>query len=146
MSKQQTKIKTLEQGRADEAFQAVKTIKDKSFAEKYKSYSKSLPMMIKTNGLGASMAFIAAKKGRIGSDEKKSYYSLYKHIQDRLINTDWLTSDRDMVEYIISIDSFEYRAITIEVLSYLSWLRRFTEGQIKKQTTDSNTQTTNKNA
>lgn len=148
MSKQ-TEIKTLEQGRAEEAFNAVQKVLEldnQALADKYKSYSKNLPMMIKTNGLGATMAFVASKSDdKSSSPEKKAYYQLYQHIQTRLVNSGWLVSGRDMVEYIISIDSFEYRAITIEVMSYLSWLRRFTEGQIKKSSSTNSTSQTPEN-
>ena len=52
----------LEQGRAAYAYNAAKDGKNKlgNKDSEYKSYVKKLPMLIKTNGLGAAMSFCFA--------------------------------------------------------------------------------------
>ena len=126
----------IEQGRASFAYEKVFAAKGTlgSNDKKYKSYVKKIPMLIKTNGLGATLAFIKAKS-KPNSDEGKVYELIYKHI------TAWLKSDEkgllnikdddDLVKVIISLDSAEYRAVTNEVLAFLNWLRRFADGLIE---------------
>lgn len=120
----------IEDGRAHHAFEAARDAEKKggSVADDYQSYAKDLPMRIKTSGLGAALAFIKAK-------DAEAYSLLYEDIDD------WLTTSErayllagargdDLVEQIVTLDSTAYRAVTREVLAYLSWLRRFAEGLI----------------
>lgn len=127
-------IKGLEQARASFAFQCATNIassqQDKKKKE-YKSYSKKLPMMIKTNGLGAALAF-AFSKGKDGN----AWELLYNDVQS------WLKKDqkkfllgthanKDLANAVIELESPQYRAVTVEVLAFLNWLRRFAEGLIE---------------
>jgi CRISPR-associated protein Cmr5 len=62
-------ISGIEQGRASFAYECANGIakqqKEKSkLAKEYKSYAKKIPMLIKTNGLGATFAFVLSKKGK----------------------------------------------------------------------------------
>lgn len=128
MAEQLTKRNTLEQGRAAHAYQSAKDTQTKE----YRSAVKKLPMYIKTNGLGAALAFYNGKKDH------------HKKIYDRL--SDWLCSETsvvkdfvtkgDLVEQLVSLDSQKYRAITVEVMAYLNWLRRFADGFKKPEETE----------
>lgn len=123
----------LEQGRADAAYKRVKEFADskpgKSTLDEYKSYSKKFPMMVKTNGLGAALAFIKSKR-------KKAYDQIYNDL------THWLKEDHkkiidlsngDLLEKMVEIDdSAKYRTVSNEVLAFMNWHRRFTEGMIGK--------------
>lgn len=126
-------IKGLEQGRAKFAYDKVfnEVVKKKVKKDKeYKSYVRKIPALIKTNGLGETFAFINAKKT---TDEEKSgyaYYLIYAH------TTQWLKAKKllpneDLIGWIISLDSAEYRIATNEVLSFFKWLSRFAEGMIE---------------
>lgn len=146
-----SKIQGIEQGRAKTAYDCVVKAKedieqkirednkdesDEKLKEKidkkqkeYKSYAKKIPMMIKTNGLGATLAFIKSKR-------KKTYDYIYDNIVEWLIQKDpkkllELKPNEELMDRVISINSPEYRAVTIEVLAFLSWLRRFAEGLIE---------------
>lgn len=101
------------------------------FGKEYKSYAKKLPMMIKGNGLGATLAF-AFSKGKDGN----AWELLYNDIQL------WLQQDHkkfllgnhaqtELVHAVVQLDSSEYRAVAVEVLAFLNWLRRFAEGLIE---------------
>lgn len=114
--KELTTRNTLEQGRAQHAFKQAKGAKDE---EKFASYAKKLPMMIKTNGLGASMAFAKAKN-------EKAWKKLFNAIEGWLQKKDYIKGD--LLEEIVKTDSAHYRILTNEVIAYLSWLRRFAEG------------------
>ena len=124
-------IKGLEQARASFAFKCAQTASKNPGKKEYKSYSKKLPMMIKNNGLGAAMAF-AFSKGKNGN----AWELLYNDIKD------WLNQDqkkyllgnyvnKELAHAIIELESPAYRAVTVEVLAFLNWLRRFAEGLIE---------------
>jgi CRISPR-associated protein Cmr5 len=125
-------IKGIEQGRVKFAYNCVEDVKDNDEATKYKAYVKKLPMLIKTNGLGATLAFVKAKSNKKGNEAKA-----YKEIYDQL--TEWLKEDKkqiitlsnDLVETVIGQNSQIYRTVTIELLALISWLSRFAEGLIE---------------
>lgn len=156
-------LRQLEGGRAAEAYRCAQEavnsnqsalqivrFNNKHFKSgNYKSYVKKAPMWIKTNGIGAAMAFILSKKesspkknGResyLPGDQKhpqNAYGLLYEQIFA------WLKSDskvfllrgkenQDLVKTLSELKSHEYRAVTVEVLALLNWLRRFAEGLIE---------------
>lgn len=117
-----TRRNTLEQGRAQDAYLAAKAGM-KRYKKEYLSFVNDMPMLIKTNGLGAAVSF-----------------STYKSAASRLVYeqiTNWLAKDhKQLIDFskgkladrLTDISSTEYRAITIEVIAYLTWLRRFAKG------------------
>ncbi len=122
-------VKTLEQGRASQAYKYVEEAKEKSVdtQKEYKSYVKKMPVMIKTNGLGQTVAFIKSKS------DKEAYGLIYRQLGE------WLKKcpnavigdrDTDLVKAIVNLESREYRMATAEALALLSWLRRFADGLI----------------
>ena len=126
----------LEQGRALLAFKlAKKTYDDSSSSDKkeLKSYAKKIPMMIQTNGLGNTFAFMATKG--------KSYSAIAKDIIIWLSNGDcpfqleqqYQNCDTTrFIEHIINLDSSVYRAYSTEVIAFMTWYRRFVEGFSKQ--------------
>ena len=137
MSKQKTTIKGIENGRAKHAFDMADKV-NKKLKDAYKSHVKKFPMYVKTNGLAAAITFLFSK----GDKEK----GVYKEVGNSIV--EWLKEDdkykfydleevkslQDLAENIIKIDSSDYRALTIEVLSYFTWLRRFAEGLAEENT------------
>jgi len=126
-------IKGIEQGRAKFAYDcvsfAIANLEHKKQKE-FKSYVKKIPMLIKTNGLGATYAFILSK-GK--NDEKNAYHVIYQKTAE-WIKTDKkiITEDfKDLSDMIIQQPSPTYRALTNEVLALFNWLRRFAEGLIE---------------
>lgn len=120
----------LENGRADFAYKCAEEGNglDKKARKEYKSYVKKIPMLIKTNGLGATFAFIFSKK------DKEAYGLIYSQVSE------WFTRDENPFKFEIKEDftkelckmvSQQYRAITTETLALFSWLRRFAEGLIE---------------
>lgn len=122
-------IRMIEQGRAAFAYRKAKEGLSKSKdKDMYVSYVKKIPMLIKANGLGQTLAFMKAKG--------KEYKDIYDQIDE------WLCQDQnahlladasgdDLTEKIISMDSSVYRQVTTEILAFLNWLRRFAEGIVK---------------
>lgn len=138
MSERKTLITKLERGRAEFAYKCVKEalekfIDDKKKKKEYRSYSRKIPQMILSNGLGQTLAFVYSKR-----EEENAYDLIYKHL------TDYLKSNStarirmpenldELIEWVISLDSYNYRYVTEEVLALLNWLKKFAEGMIEKE-------------
>ncbi len=135
--KEESKITQLERGRAEFAYKCVEEIvenqKYEKIREDYRSYSRKIPQMILSNGLGQTIAFMKSK-----AKDGNAYEILYSQI------TDYLKSDttarirmpddkNELIEWVISLDSYNYRYATEEILAFLNWLKRFAEGMIKKE-------------
>lgn len=139
-------LRGIEQGRADYAFRCAKVGESLNKAQKvdkaYKSYAKKIPMLIKNNGLGATFAFIFSKKKNDNKKKDYAYWVLYEQTEK------WLREEKisifpfirkldtngkniEFADALILLDSNEYRAVTNEVISLFTWLRRFAEGLIE---------------
>ena len=103
----------------------------KNLLKDYRSYARKIPQMILSNGLGQTLAFVYAKK-----EEGNAYDLIYKQL------TDYLKSDstarirmpenqNELIEWVISLDSYNYRYVIEEILVFLNWVRRFAEGMIE---------------
>jgi len=138
-----TTINKIENGRAERAYQFAEDGKNVPQGYDYKdteyrSYVKKLPSLIKTNGIGQTLAFYKSKRQKDPDKKKNAYDLIYKQMHD------WLTDERclmkeivekangdDITKKIICMDSLDYRATTIEVLAFINWLRRFADGLIE---------------
>jgi len=119
--------RTIEQGRAKRAYELAKA--GMSDSSDYKNKVKSFPMMIKTNGLGAAVAFAKGKK-----DWKKIYNQLEKYLKENDLYNNYENislEGTDLDYFLTRIDSSLYRAITNETIALFTWLRRFAEGLSK---------------
>jgi CRISPR-associated protein Cmr5 len=125
--------RTLEQGRAKIAFEKA-TMGFLLHEKEYAQHAKRLPMMIKTNGLGATLAFMFSKQ--------KVYGTLLKDIEDWIGHNDNkktlsiynnYTEGKSLVQKVPYMNSIHYKAVTIETQAYLNWLRRFAEGLVKEK-------------
>jgi len=130
---EETKIQGVESGRAKFAWECVKkSLEDTQLKKKeYKSYVKKIPEYIKTNGLGATFAFMFSKKDTY-SYIGEQITEWLKKCSIKLVPLEENVSFEILVEKVISLDSPTYRALTIEVLAFLNWLRRFAEGLIEE--------------
>lgn len=146
-----TTLRGIEQGRADYAYKSAKEGKDTQsenpidgilfHSKNYKALVKKVPMMVKTNGLGATFAFLLSKRakdkevnrqkiqpGQPGGNAKNAHDLVYQQ------TAEWIKSKYpftgDFSDFIITQESTQYRAITNEIISFFTWLRRFAEGLI----------------
>jgi len=99
--------------------------------KEYKSYVKRIPMLIKTNGLGATFAYMLSKGGTYEFIGKQVLEWLKNDEKGILANANEINDFKGLTEKIISLNSHAYRALTIEVLAFFNWLRRFAEGLIE---------------
>ena len=136
MAQDPTTLKTIEQGRAKYAFEKVNTISEdgsKKLRDNYKSAAKNLPVLIKTNGLGQTLAFMKSKSG---TESGKGYEILYKQIETWLQTEDikgLVAPQGELVQQVLQLDSHIYRQVTVETLALLNWMRRFVDGLIKDE-------------
>jgi len=133
--------KCAEEGKSIDSKESVQIGNDYFKDNQYKSYVKKIPMLIKTNGFGATMAFIFSKQTKYKNNKqpgtndnpKNAYNLIYKQISD------WFKNEKNPFKFefseltkdICDINSQEYRAITTETLALFTWLRRFAEGLIQ---------------
>lgn len=116
-----TQRNSIEQLRASTAYQDASHGIGQAGKEEYSSFVNELPMLIKVNGLGAAIA-----------------YASYKNAASKLVNTQlthWLKQEHNqhllgnfqgrLDATLAECNSTTYKAVTLEVLAYLTWLRRF---------------------
>jgi len=156
----ETIINKLEKGRAEFAYRCAeegkkiisKTQIDGEWYEddKYKSYVKRIPSMILSNGLGQTLAFVVSKKKKAKREEgrlispgneknpKNAYDLIYKQLTEYMKSEHTarikMPQDKnELIEWVISCDSSNYRYITQEILAFLNWVKRFAEGLIEEE-------------
>jgi len=131
-------ITKLEKGRAEFAYNCVKRAieifqENHKKQKEYKSYTRKIPTMILSNGLGQTIAFVKAK-----AEKGNAYDLIYKQLTEYM-KSDHTTRIRmpqnknDLVEWVISCDSLTYRYITQEILAFLTWLKKIAEGLIEEE-------------
>lgn len=122
---------TLEQERAKKAWEDIQNVARRSeddFKKKYGSLARRVPMLVLTNGLGQTLAYLRSK----GKDDQSNEHNvLFRHLAD------WTMSqvapnekDRDLLAWVLNNDSAAYRRATAEALAYLTWLKRFAEAEL----------------
>lgn len=134
MAQSPTTRKGIEQGRAKYAFDKVRSVSENgpdNLKKTYKSAAKKLPVLIKTNGLGQTLAFMKSKGGKKGA--KNGHDELYDQIGNWLQTRDAekLDPQGELVEQVIQLESPAYRQVTAETLALLNWIRRFVDGLMK---------------
>ena len=124
-------VKTLDQRRAQHAWQAIENLKKnykKNDQETYAREAKKLPMRIMSAGLGQAMAFIRAK-----ASDKPSLIQLHQDLTDWVFQGRKLSgkAPKSLLESIVRGNAVFLRRATDEVLAYLEWLNRFAEAEIE---------------
>ncbi|MCX7914500.1 MAG: type III-B CRISPR module-associated protein Cmr5, partial [Thermodesulfovibrionales bacterium] len=87
----------------------------------------------KIKGYFRKYAFVYAKK-RGGN----AYDLIYKQFTDYLKSNSTARikmpqNQNELVEWVISLNSYEYRYVAEELLALLNWLRKFAEGMIEAE-------------
>lgn len=126
----QSRRSQAELARATHAFECAKSAAENEMLDAYTSLTKKMPMYIKSNGLGSALAFIKSKRNECGK-RKNEHRALYEDIADWLGSKDCpfsLPTQEDLTGFMIKLDGSSYRAFSLEILAYLNWLRKFTDG------------------
>ncbi len=129
MSTSQSKSTTLDQRRAQHAWEAVEGLEqlDEGQRKEYAGEAKKLPVRIMASGLGQALAFILAK----AKEKKHGLEKLHEDLTDWVLRQRLLAgASRDsLLESVIHGDAEFLRRATDEVLAYLQWLNRFAEAR-----------------
>jgi len=112
----------IEQARASKAYKFAES--GKSNAE-YSTNAQKLPMYIKVNGLGNTLAFMYSKKSNKGWELLyKQLHEWLREAEHSIIQTE-LSKGGEFVQVITQLDSEKYRFATREILALAAWLKRF---------------------
>ncbi len=99
-------------------------VKGAMLGKDYKHSAKSLSMMIRHNGLGASLVYIGKQK-----KEMTHYRMLFMHLSGWLVTLEPDLAQGEIVEsFRTKLNSERTRALTIDVITFLGWLGRYAEG------------------
>lgn len=123
--------------RVDFAYNAVKSInEDDSISSedkiKYKTSAKKLPVMIRTNGIGQTLAYL--------KDRNDGYNALYEQLGDWFIKNELIFKagseneddiKKNTLEKVVNLTSLEYRRLTLEAITISSWFSRFVDSIMK---------------
>jgi len=123
---------TIEQERAKKAWEFVNEVNknpDDKIKKEYRSYALKTPILILTNGLGQTLAFIKSKI----KDKENAESIFYRNLQEWLNTKIQWDNSRELVENVISIGSEQYRLATMESLAFLNWLKRFADAILPKE-------------
>jgi len=118
-------LRSLEQVRAKMAWDFISEVKGKDYQKDYRAYVRRAPALILSNGLGNTLAFWRAKGGA-------AYTKLYEHINR------WFKErhpeEKDILAWVVSdsTSSLEVFKETKEVISLLSWMKRFAEAELEE--------------
>ncbi|WP_322508993.1 type III-B CRISPR module-associated protein Cmr5 [Anaerolinea sp.] len=123
---------TLTQKRAGDAYDKVNQIAsdnhDETFRNKYGSLARSMPFMIRTNGLASTLAFLRAKaKGKPDTAPMILYDHMSKWLGSRLLVNPNETGD--FLRWLVGQSTATYFRATVEALEYSGWLKRFAEAE-----------------
>lgn len=122
---------TLEQERAKFALERVKDWEKKD-SEEYYRYIVQLPVMIRNNGLGQSLAFLLAKK-------KTSCKDIYDTIDEWLVDKRRVCKNMgsdnkiSLIELLMNGDRVQYSHAQQEALAFFNWLKMFADAFLKRE-------------
>ncbi|MCW3996681.1 MAG: type III-B CRISPR module-associated protein Cmr5 [Candidatus Bathyarchaeota archaeon] len=131
-------LRTLEQDRANNAWNCIKKVKslnEEQIEKRYKSFVNKSSALVLTNGLGNTLAFYRSKyEGN--SPEAQAYKILYTHIDEWLKKQSLI--DQDVTQWIFSekTTSLDVIRATKEILAFVSWLKRFAAAELKGDETE----------
>lgn len=142
-------IKTLEQKRAEYAFNIVNEIKkDESCASDFSGLIAKMSSYILTNGLGNTIAFLFSKGkdhhlivAGLMADWILRKNKLNRSEQIERLSNDWIFNINQVKEnfneiidkLILNVNMSFYTVITNELLALFVWLKRFCDGMIEKK-------------
>ncbi|QRN84302.1 type III-B CRISPR module-associated protein Cmr5 [Chloroflexota bacterium] len=117
-------MRNLDQKRAQVALNYIDNVPSDQQKD-YGSAAKSLSMMVQTNGLAQTLAFLKSK-----APEKPAYRLLSTQLSDWLNeNLRDLENPGDFLDWIVDQNSGIYRRASSEAIEFSIWLRRFVEAQ-----------------
>jgi len=101
------------------------------YKDDYSSHAKRLPQLIVSNGLIPTLAFCKSK----GKDRRQIYNDIELWLKFGANNGNGIITDKnkDLLEYLLEIDSSQLRLATMEALEFANWLKRICEIELKEK-------------
>jgi CRISPR-associated protein Cmr5 len=130
-------VRTIEQERANFAWEKVNGVRGQDYEKEYRQLARSMFANILTNGLAQTVAFLYAKgKAKDKENDKfknNSHYTLYQHLSQWLSEKMKWQAPVELVKKLVdkSTQIGDYRRATIETLAFLTWIKRFAEAELK---------------
>jgi len=100
------------------------TKKNDEFQKKLRSLARSFPAMIQNNGFCAAVAFLEAK-------DEDHRVELSKTIKKWLIQKNDIQENEKLMQVIVNLSQDIYQMRAKEIMAYLLWVKRFSEGMLK---------------
>ena len=127
---------SLEQRRANYAWQRIDEVKKKGFAKKYGQLARGAPADVQTNGLGQTLAFWRANGFKAGKAQQNEHAQLLQDVSRWVMEErfhwshekgllGWITGDGATTD--------GYRQATVETLALLVWIKRFAEAELGEE-------------
>jgi len=101
--------------------------------EEFRQWLKKVPAMVKTNGLAETMAFLYAKNGV----QRKIYELIGRWATQESVYASYFAPEVPGDQWLgglLRLSSSVYRMVTVDVLAYVEWARRFAEGMLGVET------------
>lgn len=118
---------TLEQQRAEAAWNAVETVTGEKLQKKYGTLARKLPAMIQMNGLGTVLAFLMAK-GKSKLDD--GHTVIFNHLSVWVLSRmESIEKHKDLMALVRNVEMDVYRRATTEAIEYGIWLKRYVEAK-----------------
>jgi CRISPR-associated protein Cmr5 len=108
----------------------LRTPQGEDWKKGYGSLARKVPMLVLTNGLGQTLAFLKAKGKNDPADE---HTVLFRHLSSWVLSQVDPSADAsngDLLRWVLQNDSAAYRRATMEALAFLTWLERFAEAEL----------------
>lgn len=129
---------TLDQQRANQAWNDIQSVANRpdEFKKKYGSLARKVPMLVLTNGLGQTLAFVVSKAKFKEQPQKRgpdaqAHGELFNHLSSwtmRQVAPN--IHNQNLLDWVLNSNSNAYRQATTEALAYLVWLKRFAEAEL----------------
>ena len=123
------KIKSLEQKRADLAWEFVHKDYVQNNSKEYRAAMRKLPTMILTSGLAQTVVFHLSK----GKD--KPHYEIIRNLAEsleKLLDIRDIGDPEKLMDKIKNADHETYMLLSNEALKYATWLKRFAEAELEE--------------
>ncbi len=133
----------LSRRRAKHALDAIKSLEGRPGADKYASYAKNLPAVIRANGLGQALAMLRSR-AKADSDSGQggaspaAYQALYDHLEGWFRSSQCprelsLPDDARLLETAIEASQSKYLLYQTEASLYVEWLKKFANAFLKEE-------------
>lgn len=119
--------------------------KQKLAADKYKTLSKKMTVLIQKNGLIGTLVFVLSKVKKEKANEFvlnhivkwcEEDYKLGFLREELRVGEGNANSNEVFIEKITKLSNQEYRLVTKEIMNLFGWIKRFTDGMIEGEVQD----------